>query len=126
MLRRLATDLGDVPGIVVHVALDAAALGMTLPDSVRRHGIRADVRESWEMIAAEVDAIWAIAPESEGILGEIAQWIEGSGRIALGCPPGAVAITASKQATVDLLGRHGIATVPTRRCPSSGAMSAST
>jgi predicted ATP-grasp superfamily ATP-dependent carboligase len=116
MLRCLAADVGDVPGAVVHVALDAAAIGMPLSDAVQRHGVVSDVRPRWDAIAAEVDAIWAIAPESDGILGEIAQWIEGNGRIALGCPPGAIATAASKQATVDLLSSHGIATVPTLRC----------
>jgi tyramine---L-glutamate ligase len=116
MFRRLAADLDDVPGTVVHVALDEAASGLPLPDTVRRHSVVADVRARWDAIAAAVDAIWAIAPESEGILGEIASWIEGSGRIALGCPPGTVATAASKQATIDLLSLHGIPTVPTRRC----------
>jgi predicted ATP-grasp superfamily ATP-dependent carboligase len=116
MLRRLAADLQEIPGTVVHVALDEAASGMKLCDAVRRHSVVADVRARWDAIASEVDAVWAIAPESEGILGEIARWIERTGRIALSCPPAAVAIAASKQATVDLLSLHGVPTAPTRRC----------
>src|SRR5476651_1432134 len=66
MLRRLAADLQEIPGTVVHVALDEAASGMNLCDTVQRHSVVAEVRARWDAIAAEVDAIWAIAPESEG------------------------------------------------------------
>jgi predicted ATP-grasp superfamily ATP-dependent carboligase len=116
MLRRLVADLGDIPGTIVHVALDEAASGLPLSDAARRHSIVTDVRARWNTIAAEVDAVWAIAPESDGILGGIARWIEGSGRISLGCPPVAIAIAASKQTTADVLSQHGTPTVAARRC----------
>jgi predicted ATP-grasp superfamily ATP-dependent carboligase len=114
MLRRLAADLADVPETIVHVALDAAAVGLPLPSTVRRHVVEGPAR--WNALAAEVDAIWAIAPESDGVLGDLAAWVDGSGKIALACPHAAVAVAASKAATIELLSRLGIATVATQRC----------
>jgi predicted ATP-grasp superfamily ATP-dependent carboligase len=87
-----------------------------MPLTVRRHRIVADLRARWDEIAGDVDAIWAIAPESDGVLGEIARWIERTGRRTLGCAAAAITVAASKHATVDLLERCGIAAVSTRRC----------
>ncbi|MDB5408527.1 MAG: hypothetical protein JWL84_3439 [Rhodospirillales bacterium] len=115
MLCRLVSDLAEVAGARVHVALDATAVELPLPATVRCHRVVADARARWDEIAGDVDAIWAIAPESDGVLGEVATWVEATGRTALACPAAAVAVAASKRATVDLLERCDIAAVPTRR-----------
>lgn len=58
--------------------------------------------------AARHDAVWLVAPESGGLLAQLA------GSVAparwLGCTPAAIALATSKRATVEHLAAHGVTT----------------
>lgn len=54
------------------------------------------------------DAVWLVAPETDGLLGQLALAVEP--RRWLGCAPAAIALAASKRATVKHLAAQGVAT----------------
>jgi tyramine---L-glutamate ligase len=132
MLRALVGDLADVPGIEVLTTSDPR-----LPDA----GLRARVRRvaasppsdcdcsivgapsrrdpapappiPWLALCDDLDAIWPIAPETDGVLARHTAAIVASGRILLATRPDAVAIAASKRRTSECLARTGVDVVPT-------------
>jgi predicted ATP-grasp superfamily ATP-dependent carboligase len=64
-------------------------------------------------MAATVDAVWLIAPESDGISLELTRLLEDIGANVIGCGCDAVALASSKSRTLVRLAAAGIATVPT-------------
>lgn len=69
---------------------------------------------TFDVLTAESDATWLIAPETGGTLERLSRHVMQRGKTLLGCAPDAVAITASKLATAHALG-HAVAVVPTSR-----------
>ncbi|KQQ92426.1 ATP-grasp domain-containing protein [Massilia sp. Leaf139] len=61
------------------------------------------------------DAVWPLAPESEGLLEGLSRDILRGKRILLGSAPGAVRVAASKLKVARALAEGGVATVPTYR-----------
>jgi predicted ATP-grasp superfamily ATP-dependent carboligase len=115
MLRALAADLADVPGTEVELVLDTASgegwpLGVTLS---RRLLSATAVRPAWDEAASAADAIWVIAPETDGVLAELTTWANRDGCVLLGSGPRVVELTASKRRTAELLAHHRVRTVPT-------------
>ncbi len=64
-------------------------------------------------LAATVDAVWLIAPESQGIARALTRLLEDTGCGMIGCASAAVALASSKMRTLACLAAAGIATVPT-------------
>jgi predicted ATP-grasp superfamily ATP-dependent carboligase len=60
------------------------------------------------------DAVWLIAPETAGILLELTALVEKSGRLLLSSPASAVAKTADKFQTFQILTKQAIPTVATQ------------
>lgn len=54
------------------------------------------------------DAVWLVAPETGGLLAELAAAVEPPRW--LGCDPGAITLATSKRSTVEHLAAHGVAT----------------
>ena len=67
----------------------------------------------WQECMTGADAVWIIAPETDGILLKLQQQAEACGAIVIGCDSAAIEITTSKTATAARLSAHGIAHVPT-------------
>ena len=107
MLRTLVDDLMDIPGTEVTVLRDAR-LKAVLPATMRvvQPGRFAEV---FRQASLECDAVWPIAPETDGTLLDIASAILANGRALLGSRPDAIAVAASKLATSRALARAGIA-----------------
>jgi predicted ATP-grasp superfamily ATP-dependent carboligase len=107
MLRALVDDLMDIPGTEVTVLRDFR-LTADLPATIRivRPGQFAAV---FQRALSECDAVWPIAPETEGVLFGITSEILLSGRALLASRPGAIAVAASKLATGRALASAGIA-----------------
>lgn len=63
----------------------------------------------------EADAIWPLAPESNGVLESISRRVLLHNKILLGSTPAAVHLTGSKYRTSQALRAAGIAAVPTYR-----------
>ena len=115
MLRALVGDLLDVPGVDVTVTRDARL--PPLPPPVRSITVN-NPRESWglwEELSRTVDAVWPIAPETDGAMERVCRLVEASGRRLLASSTNAVAITASKAATAAALAAAGLPIVPTWR-----------
>jgi tyramine---L-glutamate ligase len=109
MLRALAGDLAAIPGIEVAVARDQACdLGM-LPAIVETVA-PGELWQAYVRRAARCDAVWPIAPETDGIL-------EAATRLAadavLNSRSDALGLVRSKHATARHLAAHGIAAAPT-------------
>ncbi|MDD5227782.1 MAG: ATP-grasp domain-containing protein [Methylococcales bacterium] len=60
-----------------------------------------------------VDAVWVIAPEFDGILGRFCRYVEDAHKRLLTSPSKAVALTANKLTTFQILHAAKIQTVPT-------------
>lgn len=60
-----------------------------------------------------VDAVWVIAPEFDGILERFCRYVEQAGKRLLTSPANAVALTANKWVTFQMLNAAKILTVPT-------------
>jgi predicted ATP-grasp superfamily ATP-dependent carboligase len=73
------------------------------------------VRPAWREMMMESDAVWPIAPETDGILAGLTASAERQHRIVLASTSSAIALAASKHQTAELLARHGVPTVPTAR-----------
>ncbi len=90
-----------------------------LPAGIARPGLATlsistpDDRElAWQQGLHWADAVWPIAPETDGILERLSRAILSAGRRLLGSDPEAVALCASKQSTDVHLARHGLPTLP--------------
>jgi predicted ATP-grasp superfamily ATP-dependent carboligase len=73
-------------------------------------------QDFWQVLAEQAplcDAVWPIAPESEGILEAISYWVEESGLKLLGSSSEAVALTADKYRLFKRLEHQGIPVVKT-------------
>jgi predicted ATP-grasp superfamily ATP-dependent carboligase len=64
-------------------------------------------------VATTVDAVWLIAPESNGISLELTFVLEDLGTNIIGCGSAAVALASSKSLTLERLAAAGFATIPT-------------
>jgi len=107
----LLADLAAVPGVEVCTmaqgAPDASAVGGAQP--------RASFDARFAACVAAADAVWPLAPESEGLLENLSREILRAKRILLGSAPGAVRVAASKIKLARALADGGVATVPTYR-----------
>lgn len=68
--------------------------------------------------AARGQLVWAVAPESDGVLEHLARAVPSSHW--LGCQPDTIALATSKQATTAHLARHGIAVPSTEARNATG------
>jgi predicted ATP-grasp superfamily ATP-dependent carboligase len=110
MLRdALLADLGAVPGVEVCTmeTLDGATSHATL--GARSFG------ERFAACVQAADAVWPLAPESEGVLEGLSRDVLRGKRILLGSAPGAVRVAGSKLKVARALAEGGVATVPTYR-----------
>jgi predicted ATP-grasp superfamily ATP-dependent carboligase len=70
-------------------------------------------QDTWRERMMRCDAVWPIAPESDGVLETLCAEVEASGRTLLNCPARAVRLAASKRATAERLRAHGVTSVET-------------
>lgn len=112
MLRALVHDLRLIPGVEVLVLRDPR-LAQDVPGSFPAPGVAHDFRPAFRDAVLACDAVWPIAPETDGILLDITNDILDCGRAVLNSRPDAVRVASSKRATHALLERHGI---PSIRC----------
>jgi predicted ATP-grasp superfamily ATP-dependent carboligase len=107
MLRALVDDLMDIPGTEITVLRDIR-LRADLPATILvvQPGRFAAV---FRKALFDCDAVWPIAPETDGILSEITSQVLASGRGLLGSRHDAIAVAASKLTTARALAGAGIA-----------------
>jgi predicted ATP-grasp superfamily ATP-dependent carboligase len=118
MVRALAADLLDIPGVHVGLVRDARLMPLVpLLEHSRLCVIPIDSAGALETrlrtLLRDHDAFWPIAPEFDGILERLCRMAEQENRILLTSPSRAVALAASKLATHDRLRNEGIPVVRT-------------
>jgi len=72
-----------------------------------------DVWSTWESCMLTADCVWLIAPETNGILGQLTAMAERLGKPVIGANLHAVEIASSKYLTYQWLKKSNIQTVPT-------------
>ncbi|MBV8535035.1 MAG: ATP-grasp domain-containing protein [Alphaproteobacteria bacterium] len=110
MLRALVRDLAEVPDVETVVAYDPQVSLGELPARLEMVDAR-DVWQSWRRIASEVDVVWPIAPETDGVLERAAALARDTGRPVLASDIQALAMARSKQATARRLAECGVPAV---------------
>ena len=109
LMDALLADLASIPGVEVctMAALAGAGTGGTLAG--------ASFAERFARCMQAADAVWPLAPESEGLLENLSRDVLRGKRILLGSAPGAVRVAASKFKVARALAEGGVPTVPTYR-----------
>lgn len=117
MLEAMIDDLITLGGMEIVVTRDWR-LG-SMPEPVRT--LRVGPGEGIEVVLRrglnEADAIWPLAPESDGVLERVCRFATACGTAVIGSTPEAIQVSASKSATSEVLARHCIAVVPVYRSP---------
>lgn len=113
MLQALVKDLAGVPDVAVTYARDRRLPPPDLPGAVLWVEAHGDPWPLWRGAVADADALWPIAPETDGILERLSVLAAECDRTLLGCRPEAVRLTTSKRRTTEHLARHGVAVPPT-------------
>lgn len=112
MLRALVEDLDEIPGVRVLISRDARLEDIDYPCGVHLVTADAEPTSLLRKLCAEVDAVWPVAPESEGVLEMVTTIAHQSGKILLNSRPEAVVIAASKRETARRLASCGLPVVP--------------
>jgi len=63
-----------------------------------------DVWQVWTDLIDQSDAVWLIAPETDGILLKLTELVMARGKLLLGCSPSVIGLTASKLESSDMAG----------------------
>ena len=77
--------------------------------------INDDVWEIWEQQIKHADAVWLIAPETDGLLKKLTELAVLHGKLVLGCGLKSIELASHKMTTYLALTRAGIPTIPTYR-----------
>lgn len=120
MVQALARDLLALPEVEVVLARDERLPACPLPVSAVSVDPDKPVWEQWSRLMTMVDAVWPIAPETDGTLEYLSRLIRVNNKILLGSRPAIVGITASKTVMASYLVSHGLPVVP------AGALETST
>lgn len=115
MLQALIGELLNIPGVQVTTTRDARLANLDLGVTVCPVSSRDELLRVWSSEVSNAEAVWPIAPETDGILEFLTSWVELAGRTLLTSRPHAVRIAASKSATIRRLEEQGLPVVPTWR-----------
>jgi predicted ATP-grasp superfamily ATP-dependent carboligase len=116
MLTALLADLARLPNIQPLLMLDERLAEQIITPKVDLVLISPsqDSKTEFLKLAQQCDAVWAIAPEFDGILASLCAAVEGLGKPLLNASAAAVALTANKLDTYHRLKQHQIPTVATQ------------
>ncbi|ADH88077.1 protein of unknown function DUF201 [Ancylobacter novellus DSM 506] len=114
MRDTLIGDLEDLPGVRVATTHDAR---LPAPPRGSSTALRLgdDPRSIWNLLAAEADCCWPIAPETEGILERLVTDLRARCRRVISPDEETLRVCASKALTAEALATAGIRVVPTWR-----------
>ena len=115
MLQALIRDLHAIPDVQVFTTRDTRLPDLAFDIEVLPVSSRAELLRAWSVAVAEADAVWPIAPETEGVLELLSGWVEMAGRRLLTSRANGVQVAGSKLATSRRLDAWGVAVVPTWR-----------
>jgi len=117
----LLLDLLEIPAIEIRLLHDQRLpLNKSLLENQLIEIIPVAARQDfWQILAEQAswsDAVWPIAPESEGVLAAISHWVQYSGLKLLGSSSEAVALTADKYRLYKHLDYYGVPVVKSYTC----------
>ena len=120
LLMALLADITHVGDVNVSILRDPACAALALPAAasvmtLRAGGGSSEVRRVVDACIRNADAVWPLAPESDGALESISKKVLQHNKILLGSTPYAVHLAGSKFRTSQALRGAGIAVVPTWR-----------
>jgi predicted ATP-grasp superfamily ATP-dependent carboligase len=113
MLAAVVCDLLDIEGVEVTICRDRRLLAPELP--IQIEWVDDEWKSAWLTCLDRTEAVLPIAPETDGILERLCHDVALSGRVLLNSPAEAVALAASKQATIECLEAAGLPVVPSWR-----------
>ena len=108
----LLRDLTELDGVEIVTLRDSRLLPLDLPVTVRTLYHSRELVRHLRRGLHECDAVWPIAPESDGELERLSRAVQEHRCTLIGSRPEAVALAASKLATIRRLAAHGIPVVP--------------
>lgn len=114
MLAALLEELGALPGIEVTTTRDHRLSPLGGPARCVTIGPSDDPFAVWGRCIEDAHAVWPIAPETGGVLERLSGLVLERGRRLIGSSPEAIGATASKHRCAEVLGRAGVAVIPTR------------
>ncbi len=115
MLQALLDDLADLTDIDILLPLDSRCRDLWLPARTEIVTITAD-QTLWQCLPELItrcDAMWPVAPESDGLLSRLAESCLAQQKILLLSSPSAINLCADKYATYQCLAAAGIPVVDT-------------
>ena len=113
MLCALLDDLSVLPDVNLLVSRDPRLPKLDYHCDIFTPGFSDNIWQSWGHCINRCDAVWAIMPESDGLLHRISLMAQARRRRLIGSHPAAIAVSASKPLTAESLQRMGIDVVPT-------------
>jgi predicted ATP-grasp superfamily ATP-dependent carboligase len=122
LLSALLADITRVGDVDVSILRDPACDAFDLPAAASVVPLRDGGRNPGRAVDAcirNADAVWPLAPESNGALESISKKVLQHNKILLGSTPDAVHLAGSKYRTSQALRAAGIAVVPTWRAQAS-------
>jgi len=108
MLGALLHELGSLPELQLLTLRDARLPAIAAPVQCLRVASAVEYEQAWSRALAWADAVWPIAPETDGVLLDVTERIIHSGCVLLGSQPGAVKIASSKLKTCHALTQAGV------------------
>ena len=112
MRDALLRDLNDLP-YTISTSIDARLAKPTLCSECVVIKKNDDVWAIWQKQIAAADAVFMIAPETDGILQKLTQMASLQGKLLLGCGLDSIKICSDKMATYLALDAANIACIPT-------------
>ncbi|WP_020168226.1 MULTISPECIES: ATP-grasp domain-containing protein [Methylotenera] len=112
MRDALLRDLSTLP-YEISTTIDARLSAPEYCDDCLTIDANQDVWDIWASQVQLADAVWLIAPETDGLLQKLTALAVQKGKLVLGSGADAIQITSEKLATYNLLQQAGIATIPT-------------
>ncbi len=108
MLRALISDLSALPGVEVITMRDARLGELDAVTRIIYVRNRKEFEHYWAAILLDIDAVWPIAPETDGILESITKIVAETGKLLLNSPTPVIKWAASKYQTICDLKDFGI------------------
>lgn len=112
MRNALLRDLSSLP-YMISTAIDARLEAPKHCNACVKVNADEDAWEVWTNQMQLADAIWIIAPETDGLLQKLTELAMQQGKLVLGCGVNTINITSEKLATYFMLQQAGIKTIVT-------------
>ena len=112
MRDALLRDLAKLPDMVISTSYDSRLPTPQFVNQAIAISEQDDAWAIWNKCIADADAVWVIAPETNGILAKLTALVKGQNKAMLGCGIQAVEIATSKMNTFQVLQAVRINAVP--------------